>query len=345
MEQTPEAVSVGNNSPKLPAKPYLYDTSNFNKTNERVTLGRVLFYDKTLSFNNSISCGSCHKQALGFADNVRFHKGVYGNDLKRNTLSISGNSNQLFWDGRSTSLTDLVLRPLANHDEMLQDLTTLPEKLKLISYYKKYFFDAYGDSTITLKGVQESLALFCEKLAPVSSKFDKEFLKARGNIDKGFIGFTPEENKGLALFFGKATCSNCHLSQTLNDIKLSDFYVPSVENIGLEMEYRDNGMGDLKHNTALNGIFKAPNLKNIALTAPYMHDGRFQTLEEVINHYNNNIVKHPNLSNRLLMNTTNTITRPIRLNLNEQEVKALVAFLKTLTDEQLTHDNKFSDPF
>ena len=117
----------GEIGPLLPAQAYNYSAyaqffgGSLNLTNDKITLGRVLFYDKALSFNNKIACGSCHFQDKGFADNVRFHKGVLGNVLKRNTLSITGNNFVLFWDGRANSMTDLVLRPIANHDEMMQD--------------------------------------------------------------------------------------------------------------------------------------------------------------------------------------------------------------------------------
>lgn len=342
-EPTP-IVAVGTGVPKLPMQPYSYISPNTSNVNERITLGRVLFYDKALSFNNSISCGSCHKQQLGFADNVQFNKGVYGNELKRNTLSISGNSTKLFWDGKSTSLKDLVLRPLSNHDEMLQNIASLPTKLDLFEYYKKLFFDAYGDSKVTLAGIQDGLAVFCEVLLPNNSKFDLELKKQGGSVWQNFSDFTEQENRGLALFFGKATCANCHLQ----NVDFLTNYSPPSENIGLDMEYTDNGIGALKNDPTFNGLFKVPNLKNIALTAPYMHDGRFKTLEDVVEHYNNNIVNHPNLST-LLSQLGETDSEedavPIRLNLTEDEKKALVAFLKTFTDESFIRDPKFSNPF
>ncbi len=351
-QEPDQVIAVGTNTPKLPNPTYQYDSTQSNQQfqfNERATLGRVLFYDKALSFNNSISCGSCHIQQLGFADNVQFHKGVYGNELKRNTLSISGNSTKLFWDGRSTSMRDLVLRPLSNHDEMLQNLTALPSKLALIEYYKKLFFDAYGDPKVTLAGIQDALAVFCEVLLPNNSKFDIELKKANGNVWQNLSGFTEQENKGLTLFFGKATCANCHIvGVNFSDFGVGGGYSPPSENIGLDMEYKDNGIGALKNDATLNGLFKVPNLKNIALTAPYMHDGRFKTLEDVIEHYNNNVVNHPNLST-LLSQLGETDSEedavPIRLNLTEDEKKALVAFLKTFTDESFIRDPKFSNPF
>ena len=331
-------VASGKGVPQLPEQPYKYD---FNHSDTRVTLGRVLFYDKALSFNNSISCGSCHKQQLGFADNVQFHNGVYGNVLTRNTLSISGNSTKLFWDGRSTSLSDLVLRPLSSHNEMLQDLSSLPSKLSLIEYYDKLFLDAYGDSQVTLARIQTALADFCEVLLPNNSRFDIERSKT-SLLATHFAGFSEEENKGFALFVGKAKCRICHLTADLG------LYSPPSENIGLEMDYKDNGIGALTNDASLNGLFKTPNLKNIALTAPYMHDGRFKTLEDVIEHYNNNIVNHPNLS-RMLSQLGETNSKedavPARLNLTVDEKKALVAFMKTFTDEAFIRDPKFSNPF
>lgn len=123
-------MEAANYGPMLPDEPYDYLANpqlgsgfgfNLSLDNNIITLGRVLFYDKSLSFNNNISCGSCHFQDKGFADNVQFHKGVFGNTLKENTLSITGNAVNMFWDGRSSSMKDLVLKPIANHDEMVQD--------------------------------------------------------------------------------------------------------------------------------------------------------------------------------------------------------------------------------
>lgn len=358
--------------PVLPAEPYNYLASaqfiggaqNLIFTNNTITLGRVLFYEKALSFNNSISCGSCHFQDKGFADNVRFHKGVYGNVLKRNTLSITGNNFLMFWDGRSTGMQDLVLRPVSNHDEMLQNPDALVDKIKQISYYKDLFNKAYGTDEITLNGIENALASFCVCIVPFSTKFDKGLAGLNSQSSFPFIdstiqlfNFSAIENKGMNLFYGKARCASCHHPEIITGYYGGSPYA----NIGLDLEYNDNGLGTIANDANQNGKFKIPNIRNVALTAPYMHDGRFNTLEEVIEHYNSKIQANRNLSPRLYQNelsdldlflieeqnqapTTVSIV-PVKMGLNTEEKAALIAFLKTLTDEEMKRDIKFSNPF
>lgn len=301
-----------------------------NNINEKVILGRVLFYDKQLSFNNNISCGTCHKQEFGFADNVKIHKGIWGTELKRNTLSISGESNLLFWDGSSQSLSDLVLRPISNHQEMLQDLSKLPEKLKKITYYNQLFKNAFGDSLITIDKIGTALSFFCRAIQSNNSKINKIVI-AGNNTSL----FSNEESIGFNLFIGKAKCITCHSFGSFSS------YSSSFHNIGLDIVYKDGGLSNITNRNEDNGLFKAPNLANIELTAPYMHDGRFNTLEEVVEFYNSQIQAHPNLSENL----KDSDGQPLRLQLTDLEKKALVKFLKTFTDPVLKNDPRFSDPF
>lgn len=378
-EEPSNNVASGNFAPMLPEVPYDYMANsqlvgtglNVTLDNDIITLGRVLFYDKALSFNNNISCGSCHFQDKGFADNVQFHKGVFGNTLKRNTLSISGNAVNMFWDGRSSSMRDLVLRPIANHDEMVQDPNALVSKLKQIQYYRELFIKAYNSSTIDLIGVENALAAFCISILPNNSKFDKgisslfipgigfESNLANSNIKLATLSSV--ENQGMNLFFGKARCSTCHHPQQGGSTYGGFTPSTSFANIGLDVTYTDNGLGSITNNEGNNGKFKIPNLKNVALTAPYMHDGRFKTLEEVIDHYNSGIKPNSNLSPKLFSQPLTTdqlilldvenitpalgAATPARLGLTNDEKVALVAFLKTLTDEELRRDVKFSNPF
>ncbi len=370
---TPTNNNIG---PVLPAQAYDYlsnpllNTGSFNLqlTNNTITLGRVLFYDKALSFNNNISCGSCHFQDKGFADDVRFHKGVFGNTLKRNTMAITGNGSAMFWDGRSSDMKDLVLKPIANHDEMVQDPNALVIKIKQLSYYKDLFKKAYNSENVDLKGIENALAAFCVAILPSNTKFDAgvstlvstPFMNSLVDSTTSLFNLTAIENKGLALFFGKARCASCHHPDQ-GGATYGSFSSTNFANIGLDVTYSDNGVGALVSNSAQNGVFKIPNLKNVALTAPYMHDGRFNTLEEVVEHYNSGIKANTNLNPRLFKNKLSEFELfqleeqnggqnlgpvvPVRLGLNPDEKTALVAFLKTLTDEQLAKDIKFSNPF
>jgi len=370
-------IADGSGAPILPELPYDYSDRMFNSNNlnnNEVALGRVLFYDKNLSFNNTISCGSCHVQSKGFADDVQFHKGVYGNTLTRNTLAISGDGSDLFWDGRSDDLNDLVLRPISNHNEMVQDLSKLCNKLSNIEYYKKLFNYAYGDETITIEKINSSIASFCKTLKPSQTKFDKAF-NFFGNVNISELSL--EELNGFQVFNQKGKCSSCH------NLANTSFYVGNqsisgepLHNTGLDVNYADNGKGSLTRRENDEGMFKSPNLRNVALTEPYMHDGRFKTLEEVVEFYNSGVMPHKNLdfvlcdldennlSNMLdslidagVINPQNNIElqealnklignrRPARLNLTDIEKRNLVSFLKTLTDHNLAVDPRFSNPF
>jgi cytochrome c peroxidase len=380
-EEIPNSTVGVNSGPILPSEPYNYlanpilAANNFNfdiiLTNNTITLGRVLFYDKALSFNNSISCGTCHFQDKGFADNVRFHKGVFGNTLKRNTMAISGNGTAMFWDGRSENMKDLVLRPVSNHDEMVQDPHVLVNKIQQISYYKDLFKKAYASDTIDLEKIENALTAFCVSIIPNNSRFDQG-VSAFNNINQGIFGentitlfnLSAKENKGLNLFFGKARCAQCHNpgegGATYGGDPTSALG-GSFANIGLDLDYTDNGVGTINNAVSQNGSFKIPNLKNVALTAPYMHDGRFNSLEEVVEHYNSGIKGNtylsPFLYQRALTETELFLlfqqnispslgtNQPVKLGLNVEEKSALVAFLKTLTDEELRKDVKFSNPF
>jgi cytochrome c peroxidase len=364
--------------PILPEQPFNYlENSQLNSnffsfnlqlTNNTITLGRVLFYDKALSFNNTISCGSCHFQDKGFADNVRFHKGVFGNSLQRNTMSITGNGSFMFWDGRSDNMKDLVLKPISNHSEMVQDLNAVVNKIKQIAYYKPLFEKAYNSDEINLEKIENALTAFCVSILPSNSKFD-EGLKMQNlnGFSFSFVDSTTQlltlnaiENKGLKLFFGKARCATCHHPDQ-GGPTYGSFSSSSFANIGLDMVYKDNGLGAISKLNIQNGVFKIPNLKNVALTAPFMHDGRFNTLEEVVEHYNSGIKANPNLSFKLFKNfveepnfgfvedehtiPSTGIIEPVKLGLTIEEKAALVAFLKTFTDEKLARDIKFANPF
>jgi cytochrome c peroxidase len=321
----------------------LGDTNQINQ--QKATLGRVLFYDPLLSLNNAISCGSCHKQELAFSDGLAFSVGFGGKTTPRSSMAIVNPvmNHNLFWDSRSTSVRDLVLRPVQNHVEMgMEDLEMLTKKLSQTSYYPDLFQQAYGTPNtipnITPDHIAEALTNFLTSMGSVDSKFDKESIN-------NFAGFTALERQGIDLFMGKAKCSGCHAGGNFAAADFpggeygSDFFggggnnPKGAVNIGLDVSPNDNGLSD--------GKFRIPSLRNIGLTAPYMHDGRFKTLEEVVEHYNSKVAASPHLDVKL----TDANGNPQRLHLNALEKKALIAFLNTLTDHQFVTDPKFSNPF
>lgn len=358
--------------PELPEQTFSYDTppttsffvpfGDSTIDNDVATLGRVLFYDTQLSHNNSVSCGSCHQQINGFADPRNFSVGFENGLTARNTQTIvnTGTQTGFFWDLREKTLDHMVLQPIANHVEMgVTDTLELENRVKASSYYKALFSKAFGSEDVTTHKIGLALAQFVKSIVSVSTRYDQGRLQTQDNrVD--FPNFTDQENLGKHLFFSKFPCSQCHGGVNL------DGSLSAPKNIGLEKDYYDNGMqGLLESGDIRDGFFKTPSLRNIALTAPYMHDGRFRTLEEVIEFYNGGIQPHPQLSEELRIREQGGLspehlgpvinfefipepasgTIPQRMFMTGEEKAALVAFLKTLTDYTVITDPKFSDPF
>ncbi len=309
-------------------------------TDDGATLGRVLFYDKNLSLNNTISCGSCHHQDKGFADGQVGSVGFEGKITERNSMGIINpiSQNNLFWDSRSFSIVDLSLKPVQNHIEMgMEDLSYLKNKLSDIEYYPELFEKAFGTREITEEKISRAIAEFVGSITTSNSKFDY-------GLRTSFSNFSALEKMGMEIFnSAEAKCSTCHSGNNFAaDDSPSGEYGGSFNldqgpkgttNIGLDLVYKDQGKND--------GKFKIPSLRNIALTGPYMHDGRFGTLRDVIDHYSEGIKPHKDLDKKF----KNASGDVVHLNLNDLEKDALVAFLHTLTDESLALDPKYSDPF
>ena len=230
----------------------------------------------------------------------------------------------------------------------------LVEKINSLDYYAPLFEEAFGSSTATEEGISKAIAQFLRSLTSFDSKFD-------AGVPTTYSNFTPLEKEGFDLFFNweKTHCSSCHAGTNFSG------WGSDRANIGLEMEYADPGIAGAENNPDMTGWFKVPSLRNVALTAPYMHDGRFATLEEVIEHYSTGVVAHPNLDWRMTENGGNIFFddgfgsgaidllpfpagefgSPRQLNLTDHEKEALIAFLHTLTDRSLATDQRFSDPF
>lgn len=300
--------------------------------NEAATLGRVLFYDAQLSKNNSISCASCHQQSKAFSDGQDVSQGFGGKFTTRNSMGFSNLAvnNNFFWDSRQTFINNLVAEPVTNHIEMgMENMDELMEKLQKISYYPELFEKAFGAPTIDEIRFSNAISQFLGSITSTETSFDRE-------LKNDFQGYTELQKLGMAIFFSdKAQCASCHSGANFaaDDSSSGEYGSTSgTANIGLDLIYNDNGRNE--------GQFKIPSLRNIALTAPYMHDGRFSSLQEVIEHYNHNIKPHENLDDKL-RNGNNTQ----QLNLNSLEVDALEAFLMTLTDEKMITDPKFANPF
>ncbi len=301
-------------------------------TDAGATLGRVLFYDTRLSANNTVACGSCHLQSRAFVDGQRVSKGFAGRLTDRNSMSLVNlryyPRGRFFWDERAATLEDQVLMPIQSKVEMGHELARLVETLAADRHYPELFRKAFGDRAVTRERVARALAQFVRSLVSCQSKYDEGLVKA-GSVRADFPNFTEQENQGKRLFL--ARCASCHLPGG----QAAHFIMLRPRNNGLEAHARgDGGVGDITLNGRHVGLFKSPSLRNVEFTAPYMHDGRFATLEAVMDHYGRDIKAHPNLDGRLR-----------RLRLSESQRAAVVAFLKTLTDRAFLTDPKFSDPF
>jgi cytochrome c peroxidase len=303
-------------------------------TDAGALLGRVLFYDTRLSVNDTISCASCHQQKHAFADPRRFSKGHADQHGDRNAMSLVNArfypSGRFFWDERAASLEEQVLGPIQSKAEMGQDLVTLVEDLRGDARYAELFRRAFGDPQVTSERIARALAQFVRSLVSFQSKYD-EGLARGASVRADFPNFTVQENHGKAIFLRR--CAVCHLPPGQSAV----FTMPRPRNNGLDADINvaDAGVADVTLNRFQAGQFKSPDLRNVEFTAPYMHDGRFSTLEEVIEFYSSGVKAHPNLDGALR-------GRP---KMSETEKAALVAFLKTLSDHKFITDPRFSDPF
>lgn len=311
-------------------------------TVEGVELGRLLFYDPILSSDSTISCGSCHLPAGTFTDNLALSPGV-GNQLgDRSTMSlvnIGFMSKGLFWDGRSPSLEDQALHPVENPVEMAETWENAEVKLRRHKTYPALFRKAYGikkTGEITRELTAKAIAQFERTLISGNSRFDK---KRYQNDPDPFL-FSDLEVDGLKIYFddqfsetAKGHCAHCHDGGPL--LTSERFENNGITQVSSLQDFPDKGLGAVTGKVTDNGKFKAPTLRNIALTAPYMHDGRFQTLEQVIEHYNSGGHYAANV-------ITGSITQ---LHLTEYDKKALLAFLHTLTDTSFINNPAFQNPF
>lgn len=307
-------------------------------TKQGVFLGRLLFYEPLLSADNSVSCSSCHRQELAFTDGVAFSRGVHGARAVRNSMSLTNLlwARKFFWDGRAGNLEEQAAFPLTNPVEMGQPLDVSVRKLKNTNFYPAIFKQVYGDTAITTNRIVKALAQFERTLISANSKYDRYLADAYKPTDDELKGMTlfnafPDPEKGIR----GANCSHCHGGPKN--------YLELFHNNGLDSISKDEGIGAFTKLTTDRGRFKVPTLRNIALTAPYMHDGRFKTLSEVIDHYSEHIAPSPALS-AFLQDASNTPgQRALKLTVTEK--KQLIAFLNMLTDTTFTADARFADPF
>lgn len=306
-------------------------------TFEGVWLGRKLFYDPILSRDSSMSCSSCHHQNANFTDDLAVSTGVAGLPGRRSAMSlmdVAFHYNGLFWDGRSPSLEDQALHPVEDPLELDETWENVEEKLRRHPVYPEEFRKAFGVGTkseISREHVTKALAQFERTLVSSgNTRFDR-FM--RGEIflnDSEFNGFEMFIDAGPDL--KDAECAHCHALPLFTTLEYRNNGIePGISGLG---DYPDKGRGEVTGKLLDNGLFKVPTLRNIEFTAPYMHDGRFETLEEVLDHYSTGGHFQPNKDPLVY-----------GLNLTSKEKEDLLAFLKTLSDTTFLKNPAFSNPF
>ncbi|HKS56733.1 MAG TPA: cytochrome c peroxidase [Steroidobacteraceae bacterium] len=311
-----------------------------NRTgNAGAALGRVLFYDKRLSSTNTVSCSSCHLQSHGFASPKQFDSGALGIPLKRNTMALANARYSIhrswFSDMRVHRIRDLVLIPIQNPEELGSSLDALEAKLAATDFYPPLFQAAFGSPEVTTERIALALEQFVQALISYRAKVDLAVNPMTNDPWDPASALDAQELRGFEIFTGPGTtCSICHeIHAGANEWQANN---------GLDVVPTDPGVQDIGlTRTGAKGVFKAASLRNIALSAPYMHDGRFATLREVIDHYDHGVQNSPDLDFILIAGEP----EPRRMNLSEEDKNALEAFLRTFTDDAFVGDPKFSDPF
>jgi cytochrome c peroxidase len=376
---TVDATPADDLVPTLPATPYVYTSplpahviasitpgvdnmpAGNPTTDAGATLGRVLFFDTQLSQNGTVSCASCHRNEVSFGDTLVASRGFDGGGTARNAMALEEvrfySRGRMFWDERAATLEDQVLQPIQNEVEMGMTLDEVVTRIKARSFYAPLFTAAFGDERVTSERISKALAQYVRAIVSYNSKWDQGVVQV-ANIADAFPNYSDAENRGKAIFFGqhdtttRGLCGTCHMRDNPlatrppapnppPQVNVAFFQPIGPTDNGLPVREADLGVGGQTGDPRTNNQFKPASLRNIALTAPYMHDGRFASLEQVVDYYDHGVTQTPNL-HPLLRNQDGT---PIRLHLSPADKAALVAFLKTLTDTSLASDPRFSDPF
>ncbi len=316
--------------------------ANNPTTDAGATLGRVLFYDLNLSKNRTVSCASCHKAEKGFSDERVLSKGFEGGDTRRHSMGLTNarfyGRGHFFWDQRAKTLEEQVLMPFQDPVEMGMTLKSLEMRVREAAYYPALFKAAFGSKKVSSEKISFALAQFVRSMVSYGSKYDEGRALVARRSDP-FPNFSEEENLGKRIFVqppprGGLGCFVCHQGE--------GFVAFKATNNGLDARSEDDlGYGEITGLGGDIGTFKVPSLRNVALRAPYMHDGRFATLEEVVNHYSETIQPHANLGPPFFVKDGQVR----QIEITARGKSALVAFLRTLSDEKMLADPKFSDPF
>jgi cytochrome c peroxidase len=304
----------------------IYGVEQNPPTPAAFALGRKLFYDPVLSRDGTISCGSCHQQFVAFAHaDHRVSHGIDGRLGTRNSPALQNLrwSRSLLWDGGVSHIEMLPLAPITNELEMDETLTNVLQKLNADADYRQRFSEVYGDGAINAQRFLKALAQFTAALTSANSRYDHYVRKENGGT------LTQPELRGLTVF--QQQCASCHATDLFTD--------ESYRNNGLDRTFAaDSGRAHITRQASDRGKFKVPSLRNVARTGPYMHDGRFETLSQVLDHYASGVVDSPTLDPLLRQPNGQ-----LGLALTAQQKADLQAFLQTLTDEQFLTDKRLAE--
>lgn len=342
------------NFPQINGLPAMEVPADNQLTNEGVRLGRFLFYEKVLSIDSSISCGSCHQQDKAFTDGETVGIGVGGTLGVRNSMSLinvgynwkQNSAHNFNWDGAFRNLEDQVLAPVEHPLEMMNSWELVEQRLREHEHYPRLFRQAFGindTDEITKELAAKAMAQFLRTLNSADSEYDRDEWVP-------FVYMNEAAQRGKLLFLGDAAgsaqtkdaeCAHCH-SFTRNSaiFARNEFSNNAIDSVGSFNEFNDLGLGAVTGSAPDNGRFREVSVRNVGLTAPYMHDGRFATLEEVLEHY----VEHtgpnrgPNVASELS-------TAPTLPTLTANEKSDIVSFLHALTDSSYVNRLEWSDPF
>ena len=305
-------------------------------TIEGVEIGRFLFYDPILSIDSTISCSSCHKQTFAFSDGGNsFSAGVNGGMSKRSTMPLFNLAwnKHFFWDGKSSSIEEQVFHPVRSDIEMGLDWKVAEDRIRRSSFYRTKFKEYYGDNYIDSVRISAMIGQFERALISAESKYDR--------VLKGIDLFTEQEYQGYSLMNNqmKGNCINCH--DTDGDVLATNlgFSNNGLDNYKNASDYVDVGKAGITGQDKDVGLFKVSSLRNIAVTAPYMHDGRFGTLEEVLDFYSEGLQNSYNIDPKMGYHY-----RQSRV-LSREEKDAIISFLHTLTDSSFLSNPGFANPF
>lgn len=336
-DPTPRVVDVGH----FPEPAWPEDNA---LTEAGVELGRMLFHEKRLSGDNTQACADCHAQQFNFSDAAVFSTGIAGQEGHRHSMVLSNlawhvhhggtHGHGFFWDGRASTLRQQVLMPIQDALEMDEDLEDVVAKLGAMPLYTDQFIRAFGTAEVNPDRVAKALEQFLLTMVSNQSRFDRWLL--------GEVELTESEMRGYDLFFDEfdpfnpevsgADCAHCHSGL--------DFTSHQFANNALDAEedMEDEGFMVVTGDAMDKGKFKVPSLRNVMVSAPYMHDGRFATMEEVIDHYDHGAVSSPSMDPMMQYNVD------YGLGLTAQDRDDLIAFLHTLTDEAFLGNPAFSNP-